>query len=110
VHVLVTTHDPIHYLSLFFFLILDATHIFDGLNDFPTHVAHMRFGSFVQPPSPWPPTAHGPGANTLLYDVALQWLADDREYRRGLERQGRKLRGARRDQPTPADSETFYKK
>jgi len=89
--------------------ILYATHIFDGLNDFPTHIAHMRFGSFVQTPSPWP-RSHGPGITLLLYDVALKWLADDREYRKYLERNGRKLRGARRDQVTPLDSETFYKK
>ncbi|THG95825.1 hypothetical protein EW026_g5899 [Hermanssonia centrifuga] len=90
--------------------ILYATHIFDGLNDFPTHVAHMRLGSFVTQPTRWPfvdmSTA---GANTQLYTVALQWLREDRAFRQKLEKSGRKVRGARRDD-VPADSETFYRK
>lgn len=106
---------------------LDATHIFDGLNDFPTHVAHLRLGAFVQPPTPW---NTGDESRGNLYDTALQWLAEDRAHRRQLERNGRKTRGARRNavsnfasvfccsvdrsrfmQPgVPSDSETFYKK
>ncbi|KAK7061706.1 putative ABC transporter ATP-binding protein C20G4.01 [Favolaschia claudopus] len=91
-----------------------ATHIFDGLNNFPTHIAHMSFGRLVTAPSAWPITADSPlhaqfGSSTL-YTVALQWLKEDREYRRELENQGRKLRGARRDQTVPSDSETFYRK
>ncbi|KAJ7228688.1 P-loop containing nucleoside triphosphate hydrolase protein [Mycena pura] len=94
--------------------ILYATHIFDGLNEFPTRIAHMSFGRLVTPPSPWPLTHESPlnarfGSSTL-YHVALQWLKEDREHRRELERQGRKLRGARRDQTVPSDSETFYRK
>ena len=78
---------------------IDATHIFDGLNDFPTHVAHMRLGSFATLPTPWPfaSGAEVVGSNTQLYNVALQWLKDDREHRKELEKNGRKLRGARRD-------------
>ncbi|GJE87491.1 P-loop containing nucleoside triphosphate hydrolase protein [Phanerochaete sordida] len=90
--------------------ILYATHIFDGLNDFPTHVAHMRFGSFVTLPTAWPfaeVDANGP--NTQLYSVALQWLKEDRSFRKELEKQGRKIRGPRKDE-VPVDSETFYKK
>ncbi|KAJ6539329.1 P-loop containing nucleoside triphosphate hydrolase protein [Mycena capillaripes] len=94
--------------------IIYATHIFDGLNHFPTHIAHMSFGRLVIPPSPWPIPSDSPlsaqfGSSTL-YAVALQWLKEDRDYRRELEKQGRKLRGARRDQAVPSDSETFYKK
>ncbi|KAJ6613482.1 P-loop containing nucleoside triphosphate hydrolase protein [Mycena sp. CBHHK59/15] len=92
----------------------DATHIFDGLNLFPTHIAHMSFGHLVTPPSPWPlPSGSALSAQfgtATLYAVALQWLKEDREYRRNLEKQGRKLRGARRDQAVPSDSETFYRK
>ncbi|KAF7332160.1 p-loop containing nucleoside triphosphate hydrolase protein [Mycena kentingensis (nom. inval.)] len=95
--------------------ILYATHIFDdGLNLFPTHIAHMAFGSFVIPPCAWPPE---PGselgkrfANTSLYKVALEWLREDRERRRVLEKNGLKERGARRNQTVPSDSETFYRK
>lgn len=90
--------------------ILYATHIFDGLNDFPTHVAHMRFGQFVTLPTSWPfSEAKADGPNTQLYNVALQWLKEDREFRKELEKNGRKLRGPRKDE-VPVDSETFYKK
>ncbi|KAK0190948.1 P-loop containing nucleoside triphosphate hydrolase protein [Armillaria mellea] len=87
--------------------IIYATHIFDGLNDFPTHVAHMRFGSFTTPPTPWPFTDQ---PTSTLYSVALQWLKEDREYRRELEKNGLKLRGARKNEGVPSDSETFYRK
>ncbi|KAI0686505.1 P-loop containing nucleoside triphosphate hydrolase protein [Cytidiella melzeri] len=90
--------------------ILYATHIFDGLNNFPTHVAHMRLGAFVTEPTSWPfHEAAQAGHASQLYRVALQWLREDREHRRKLEQSGRKQRGARRDD-VPADSETFYKK
>jgi hypothetical protein len=81
----------------------DATHIFDGLSHFPTHVAHMRFGSFVIPPTPWPfdsPFVNAPSeaGHSFLYTLALHWLKEDRDHRRELERQGvRLIRGARND-------------
>jgi CCR4-NOT complex subunit CAF16 len=108
--------------------IIDATHIFDGLNDFPTHVAHMRLGAFVTEPTSWPFSDPAQaGRDSQLYSVALRWLREDREHRRDLEKSGRKLRGARHDEVSrrscrprwtlsdlfvqvPADSETFYKK
>ncbi|KAF9534353.1 P-loop containing nucleoside triphosphate hydrolase protein [Crepidotus variabilis] len=93
--------------------ILYATHIFDGLNDFPTHIAHMRNGEFVTNPTPWS-TDSAVGSlsltTTLLYQVALQWLKDDRDHRRELEKLGKKTRGARKDDAVPSDSETFYRK
>ncbi|KDQ64477.1 hypothetical protein JAAARDRAFT_201810 [Jaapia argillacea MUCL 33604] len=92
--------------------IIYATHIYDGLNDFPTHIAHMRLGAFVTQPTPWS-SSHATAVATFgartLYDVALQWLKDDRDFRRNLEKSGRKARGARID-VVPSDSETFYKK
>ncbi|KAG6854800.1 hypothetical protein C0991_001227 [Blastosporella zonata] len=95
--------------------ILYATHIFDGLSNFPTHVTHMRLGSVIAPPAAWPVTSASPLASqfptpTTLYTLALQWLKEDRENRRELEKSGRKTRGARRDQILPTDSETFYRK
>lgn len=71
----------------------DATHIYDGLTSglCPTHVAHMRLGSFSTEPTPWPIN------NTTLYQTALQWLKEDRDHRRELEKRGRKSRGARRN-------------
>jgi len=95
---------PISLTSGFITLSKDATHIFDGLDDFPTHVAHMRLGSFVTEPSPWPITqesalaAQFPPATTL-FKVALQWLREDKVYREALEKQGiKKTRGARRNE------------
>jgi CCR4-NOT complex subunit CAF16 len=81
-------------------VIVDATHIFDGLDDFATHVAHMRLGAFVTQPTNWPPTESNRDQfpDTLLYRVALQWLSDDRTHRRALEQEGRKKRGARRNE------------
>jgi CCR4-NOT complex subunit CAF16 len=80
---------------------LDATHIFDGLNKFPTHIAHMRLGSCVGDPIPWPlssvDSAEAP--DRTLFRTALQWLREDRELRRELEATAtRKTRGARRGQ------------
>ncbi|KAI0711058.1 P-loop containing nucleoside triphosphate hydrolase protein [Cerioporus squamosus] len=96
--------------------ILYATHIFDGLNSFPTHVAHMHLGTFLMEPTSWPFTSGTLGATSVdleprptLYSLALQWLKEDRERRRELEAQGRKRRGARND-TVPSDSETFYRK
>lgn len=95
-HPLYTCNATVFLRTNFF---SDATHIFDGLGEFPTHVGHLRFGSFVVPPTAWP--FRGAPESTLLasslYHVALDWLKKDREYRRELEKAGRKKRGARRD-------------
>lgn len=63
----------------------------------------MRFGSFVTIPTPWVPTdlnqsGVSASAPTSLYGIALQWLKEDREFRRKLEKQGQKMRGARRNE------------
>jgi CCR4-NOT complex subunit CAF16 len=84
---------------------LDATHIFDGLNEFPTHVIHMRFGNFAMDATSWPLPSIVPqmgnserAPDGTLFQIALQWLREDREDRRVLEKAGRKTRGARRGQ------------
>lgn len=83
----------------------DATHIFDGLNEFPTHIAHMRLGTFVKQPRLWSYALAeqslddiAGGLDRTLFKIALQWLREDREHRRELEKAGRKTRGARRGQ------------
>ncbi|KAF8609622.1 P-loop containing nucleoside triphosphate hydrolase protein [Ceratobasidium sp. AG-I] len=97
--------------------ILYATHIFDGLNTFPTHVAHMRFGSFVTEPTPWlqdqtQPGLPAPSSGSTLHALALQWLKEDRTFRQQEEAAGRtrRTRGAKPDNGVPTDSEAFYKK
>ncbi|KAG7088714.1 hypothetical protein E1B28_012682 [Marasmius oreades] len=98
--------------------IIYATHIFDGLDDFPTHVAHMRDGAFALNPTPWPleaslmpPDGQLLKTGSLLHSVALTWLAEDRSHRIKEEKEGKRpvLRGARK-QVNPTDSESFYKK
>ncbi|EJD53510.1 P-loop containing nucleoside triphosphate hydrolase protein [Auricularia subglabra TFB-10046 SS5] len=88
--------------------IVYATHIFDGLDGFPTHIAHMRDGRFVAEPQAVPAQAQ-PGHS--LHRIALQWLKDDRDVRRAQEASGekKKTRGSRATN-VPTDSETFYKK
>ncbi|KAF8591509.1 P-loop containing nucleoside triphosphate hydrolase protein [Ramaria rubella] len=95
--------------------ILYATHIFDGLNSFPTHVLHMRFGKFVTPPIEWKPSnmsSCSVVSGFLLHTVALKWLKEDKLYRKQEEERGNRTRtrGARRNQTVPSDSEVFYKK
>jgi CCR4-NOT complex subunit CAF16 len=94
---------PLMLLNRTSLLFPDATHIFDGLNDFPTHLVHMRFGSFVTLPTFRISTGldqprNSTSAATPLYTIALQWLREDREFRRELEKQGQKMRGARRNE------------
>jgi CCR4-NOT complex subunit CAF16 len=84
-------------------IVLDATHIFDGLNDFPTHIAHMRLGTLVTVIS-WPLSKSSllssySHPSTPLYKMALDWLKEDREHRRALEKCGIS-RGARRNEVT----------
>ncbi|KAJ3763183.1 P-loop containing nucleoside triphosphate hydrolase protein [Lentinula raphanica] len=95
-----------------------ATHIFDGLNDFPTHIAHMRDGSFVLNPTPWPLSVDVENAELLkagstLHAIALHWLAADRALRIQEEKEGKraKTRGRRINiAPGDVDRESFYKK
>ncbi|KAK7457074.1 CCR4-NOT regulatory complex component [Stygiomarasmius scandens] len=97
--------------------IIYATHIFDGLNDFPTHISHMRDGSFVLEPSPWPLDSSSFGTNSTktptLHSIALKWLSDDRALRIKEEKEGKrkKSRGARDalGVPIPTDGATFFK-
>jgi len=62
----------------------------------------MRHGQFVEEPIPWNPTnglSLTPSGSSSLYTMALQWLKEDRDIRRELEKAGQKVtRGARRDQ------------
>ena len=51
--------------------IIYATHIFDGLNDWGTHVAHMKPNGILS------------GANVIdsdIIDIAYKYLSDDYEY------------------------------
>ena len=63
----------------------------------------MRLGEFVADPTPWNDLAGQIQVverpiGSDLHAMALRWLKEDRQHRRELERNGRKLRGARRDE------------
>ena len=70
----------------------------------------MRFGEFVMGPTSWPfvslpstsaeitvPPSQYMAASSL-YNVVLQWLIKDREYRQEFEKQGRKASGAKQEE------------
>lgn len=113
--------------------ILYATHIFDGLDSFPTHLCHIQLGSTLPPsPLPWPVSfpandsqATVPGVPTgvrarmedperpgsKLLELALAWLDEDKQARiqRELKEGGKRKRGAQASE-IPTDSEVFYRK
>lgn len=80
----------------------DATHIFDGLQSFPTHICHLQLGKTPTPLLTWPipqSTSAAPAkhSHSDLLEIALEWLTEDRELRRRLEKEkGKASRGARK--------------
>ncbi|PWN28189.1 hypothetical protein BDZ90DRAFT_279311 [Jaminaea rosea] len=117
--------------------IVYATHIFDGLHDFPSHVVHMRLGEVVDESGPnaqaapsllWPPSdsdmqrlrsssasAARDSKDGVLLNIALDWLRADRKLREEREAAAGdkgKQRGARKglgkDAVVESDSEKFY--
>lgn len=111
--------------------IVYATHIFDGLHNFPSHVVHMRLGEVV--PKDADPTTGDPASKSvvlsrpppdqdsfiydsnegLLLNLALDWLRIDRkirEEREAKEAKGARQRGARKakEEQMDTDSEKFY--
>jgi CCR4-NOT complex subunit CAF16 len=80
----------------------DATHIFDGLQSFPTHICHLQLGKTPTPLVTWPiqqsaDAASAKHSHSDLLEIALEWLTEDRELRRKLEKEkGKKSRGARK--------------
>lgn len=115
--------------------IVYATHIFDGIHQFPTDIVHIQLGRTVSDvPLPWPirltpelpeavytvlpqslresiATGHAPTHELSLLDLALAWLREDRVLReqqeraRGIKR-GRALRGP--DEET-TDAKKFFR-
>ncbi|GAA6058042.1 hypothetical protein JCM3770_002936 [Rhodotorula araucariae] len=102
-----------------------CSHIFDGLDAFPTHLCHLQLGATL-PPSPlgWPLSPADAEAvpaavrakmddperrGSKLLELALYWLVEDRKLRvaREIEQHGKEKRGAT---GVTKDSETFYRK
>ncbi|CAH7686705.1 P-loop containing nucleoside triphosphate hydrolase protein [Phakopsora pachyrhizi] len=116
--------------------ILYATHIFDGLDTFPTHVCHLQIGSTTLPtPIKWPINPNSLSLDTSkgqisietleklndpnrvgsrLLILALNLLKNDREVRLRLESDDLipqfKKRGSKLESSVPTDSESFYRK
>ncbi|EST05082.1 ABC transporter-like protein [Kalmanozyma brasiliensis GHG001] len=103
--------------------IIYATHIFDGLQSFPTHLAHMRLGTTTTTlPIDWPaknpadiaalpPTANADKDRDLspLLNVSLAWLREDKVVRAEAEAKRGRTRGANRNN-VETDSERFFSK
>lgn len=103
--------------------IIYATHIFDGLQNFPTHLAHMRLGTTTTTlPIDWPatnpadiaalpPTAKADVGRDLspLLELSLAWLREDKVLRAEEEAKRGRKRGANRD-AVETDSERFFSK
>ncbi|OCF57384.1 CCR4-NOT complex subunit CAF16 [Kwoniella mangroviensis CBS 10435] len=86
--------------------IVYATHIFDGLRNFPTKICHMQLGSTPRGIVSWPP-ANVPESELDLFTLALGWLREDRELRRVKEKEKGRVRGPKTD---TKDRITFYEK
>jgi CCR4-NOT complex subunit CAF16 len=71
----------------------DATHIFDGLRAFPTHICHLQLGATPTPLLTWDPADR----TTELFNIALEWIRTDRDLRREKERAAGRARGAREE-------------
>ncbi|OCF76061.1 CCR4-NOT complex subunit CAF16 [Kwoniella mangroviensis CBS 8886] len=76
--------------------IVYATHIFDGLRNFPTKICHMQLGSTPRGIVSWPP-ANVPESELDLFTLALGWLREDRELRRVKEKEKGRVRGPKTD-------------
>ncbi|EIW67448.1 hypothetical protein TREMEDRAFT_69861 [Tremella mesenterica DSM 1558] len=94
--------------------ILYATHIFDGLSSFPTHICHLQLGTAL-PLLPWPLAIPSGDASTAetdrdpdsLFHLALEWLREDRNLRRGRDSARGKHRGPKAE---TTNARTFFEK
>jgi CCR4-NOT complex subunit CAF16 len=71
----------------------DATHIFDGLTVFPTHIAHLQLGGTPDDLVKWNPNQK----TEQLFNLALEWIRVDRDLRREQEKARGRERGPKND-------------
>lgn len=83
--------------------IVYATHIFDGLSAFPSHICHLQLGGTPSPMLVWNSSAR----HEDLFSLALGWLREDRDLRRVKEREAGRVRGPKKD---TMDAKTFFEK
>nr|ODN86367.1 CCR4-NOT complex subunit CAF16 [Cryptococcus depauperatus CBS 7841] len=86
--------------------IVYATHIFDGLKGFPNKICHMQLGGTPRGLVPWPPVSPAGMApqseEESLFEMALEWLREDRVLRRESEKAQGKTRGPKGDVSRPS--------
>jgi len=84
-------------------LLADATHIYDHIETFPTHICHLRLGR-----TPDELVTYTPSSTIMedsvaaeekrgeLLGIALKWLRDDRDVRKQRDKERGTERGAKR--------------
>ena len=68
----------------------DATHIFDGLSAFPTHICHLQLGATPRPLHIYDRQTSN---SEDLFKLALGWIREDRDLRRIKEKEKGRQRG-----------------
>jgi CCR4-NOT complex subunit CAF16 len=98
-----TRPDPTEILT-------DATHIYDHIETFPTHISHLRLGTTPDEMVTYTPTStiteDAEGAEAKrgeLLGIALRWLKEDREVRKQRDKERGKERGAKRGKDVSRD-------
>jgi CCR4-NOT complex subunit CAF16 len=89
----------------FFLGPLDATHIYDHIETFPTHICHLRLGRTPDELVTYTPTSTitedavaAEEKRGELLGIALNWLRMDREVRKQRDKERGKERGAKRNE------------
>lgn len=112
--------------------IVYASHIFDGMDSWPTHLCHIQLGTTVAPsPLNWPLTGTQEGedeavpaevrkrmmdpdrSGSRLLELAVHWLEIDKKKRieKEIREGGKQKRGANgAANGVVTDSEAFYRK
>lgn len=81
----------------------DATHIYDHIETFPTHILHLRLGRTPHTLVSYEPTSTvledskaGEEKRGELLNLALKWLSEDRQIRKIRDKERGKERGAKK--------------
>lgn len=95
--------------------IVYATHIYDHIETFPTHICHLRLGttpdelvSYTPSQTIMEDSAAAEEKRGELMGIALKWLKADRDVRKQRDKERGTERGAKRG--VTKDAKTFYEK
>jgi hypothetical protein len=96
---------------------LDATHIYDHIETFPTHICHLRLGR-----TPDEMVTYTPSSTIMedsvaaeekrgeLLGIALKWLREDREIRKQRDKERGRERGAKSGADVSKTTEAYVRK